>query len=43
MFKKVDILDEKEPILRETAKEAVFPLSKKEKELIKGKYLKNMV
>ena len=34
MFKKVDILDEKEPILRETAKEAVFPLSKKEKELI---------
>ncbi len=34
MFKKVDILDEKEPILRETAKEAEFPLSKKEKDLI---------
>lgn len=34
MFKKLDILDEKEPILREIAKEATFPLSKKEKALI---------
>lgn len=35
MFKKVDILDEKEPILRKIAKEVVFPLSKDEKDLIK--------
>ena len=34
MFKKLDILDEKEPILRTVAKEATFPLSKEEKQLI---------
>lgn len=34
MFKKVNILDEKEPILRQIAKDAVFPLSKDEKKLI---------
>lgn len=34
MFKKLDILDEKEPILREVAKEVVFPLSKEDKTLI---------
>ena len=34
MFKKLDILDEKEPILRKTAQEVVFPLSKEEKNLI---------
>lgn len=34
MFKKLDILDEKEPILRRIAKEATFPLSKEEKQLI---------
>ena len=34
MFKKLNILDEKEPILRETAQEVLFPLSKDEKKLI---------
>ena len=34
MFKKLEILDEKEPILRKIAKEATFPLSKEEKKLI---------
>ena len=35
MFKKLDILDEKEKILRETSKEVTFPLDKKDKDLIK--------
>lgn len=34
MFKKLDILDEKEPILRKTAEDATFPLSKEERKLI---------
>ena len=34
MFKKLDILDEKEPILRKVAVDATFPLSKEEKKLI---------
>lgn len=34
MFKKLDILDEKEPILRKIAVDATFPLSKDEKKLI---------
>lgn len=35
MFKKLDILDEKDPILRKTSKDATFPISKEEKKLIK--------
>ena len=35
MFKKLDIVDEKDPILRRTSKEATFPLSEEEKKLIK--------
>lgn len=31
MFKKLDILDEKEKSLREISKDVVFPLSKDEK------------
>ena len=34
MFKKLDILDEKEKSLREISKDVVFPLSKDEKKLI---------
>lgn len=34
MFKKLNILDEKEPILRQISKEATFPISKDEKKLI---------
>lgn len=34
MFKKLDILDEKDKRLREKAQEVVFPLSKEEKKLI---------
>lgn len=34
MFKKLDILDEKEPILRQISDDATFPLSKEEKKLI---------
>ena len=34
MFKKLDILDEKEKSLREISKEVIFPLSKEEKKLI---------
>lgn len=34
MFKKLDILDEKEPILRKVAEQVTFPLSKEEKQLI---------
>lgn len=36
MFKKLNILDEKEKILRETAKEVVFPLTKEDKKLIQN-------
>lgn len=35
MFKKLDILDEKDKILRETSKEVTFPLSKEDKKTIK--------
>jgi len=35
MFKKLNILDEKEKILRQKSKEVVFPLSQEEKKLIK--------
>ena len=34
MFKKLDILDEKEKSLREISKEVIFPISKEEKKLI---------
>lgn len=34
MFKKLNILDEKEKVLREISKEVTFPLSEKDKELI---------
>ena len=34
MFKKLDILDEKEPILRQISEDATFPISKDEKKLI---------
>ena len=34
MFKKLDIIDEKDPILRRVSEEATFPLSKEEKKLI---------
>ena len=34
MFKKLDILDEKEPILRKVAAEVTFPLSKEDRNLI---------
>ena len=34
MFKKLDILDEKEKSLREISKDVVFPISKDEKKLI---------
>ena len=34
MFKKLNILDEKEPILRNIASEATFPLAKEDKKLI---------
>ena len=36
MFKKLNILDEKEKILRETAKEVIFPLTKEDKKLIQN-------
>ena len=34
MFKKLKIVDEKNPILRKTSEEVIFPLSKEEKKLI---------
>ena len=34
MFKPLDILDEKDPILRRTCKETIFPLTKEDKKLI---------
>lgn len=34
MFKKLEIVDEKDPILRKISKDATFPLSKEEKKLI---------
>ena len=34
MFKKLNILDEKEPILRQVAEEVIFPLSNEDKKLI---------
>ena len=34
MFKKLDILDEKDPMLRKISKDATFPISKEEKKLI---------
>ncbi|MBE6151831.1 MAG: peptide deformylase [Firmicutes bacterium] len=34
MFKKLDIVDEKNPVLRKTSEEATFPLSNDEKKLI---------
>ena len=34
MFKKLDIIDEKDPILRRVSEDATFPLSKEEKKLI---------
>lgn len=34
MFKKLEIVDEKDPILRKTSKEVTFPLSNKEKKII---------
>ena len=34
MFKKLNILDEKDPILRKTSEDASFPIPKEEKELI---------
>ena len=34
MFKKLDIIDEKDPILRRVSKDATFPLSKEERKLI---------
>lgn len=34
MFKKLNILDEKESVLRKTSKEVTFPLSKQDKDLI---------
>jgi peptide deformylase len=34
MFKKLNILDEKEPILRQISEDATFPISKDEKKLI---------
>ncbi len=36
MFKKLNILDEKDKRLRQTSKEATFPLSKEEKKLIQS-------
>ena len=41
MFKKLDILDEKDKILRKTSEKVTFPLSKEDKNLIKDviKYL----
>ena len=34
MFKKLNILDEKNPLLRKKSEDAIFPLSKEEKVLI---------
>ena len=34
MFKKLEIVDEKDPVLRKVSKDATFPLSKDEKKLI---------
>ncbi|MDD3453081.1 MAG: peptide deformylase [Bacilli bacterium] len=34
MFKKLDILDEKDKLLRQTSKEVTFPLSKEDKKII---------
>ena len=43
MLKTKDILDEKDKRLRQVSKEVIFPLSKKDKELIDSmiEYLKN--
>ena len=34
MFKKLEIVDEKDPVLRKVSEDATFPLSKEEKKLI---------
>ena len=43
MFKKLNILDEKDKRLRQISKDATFPLSEKEQKLIEDQPLKSAI